>query len=161
MLYSEKEIMELLEKSLGQKFDSLEEAIKSLGKKPEKTELEKQLDNFLGTEQTQKIEQAKNQFLSLSKVKQAEFKKSNPALYEAMFPTEEINIPKPSNYEAEKALIMKSEGKDISKLSYGSRLYAHHHDAEFNAFIQVADASLKAKQGSGSNPLFKGKYKAQ
>src|SRR5690606_10135017 len=116
---------------------------------------EKQAENFLNDGIDPRIKAAKEKFLKLTHREQAEFRKNNPELYEKMFPEQKVNIPKPANYDTFKQLVMQNE-KDVVKLPYNVRLYAKHHDLEFDAYITVADITLKLNQSDGnSNPISK------
>lgn len=141
-----KEIVEGLEKVRG--------AVESL-KEREPSKWEKQVENFLNDGIDPRIKAAKEKFLTLNHREQAKFKRDYPELYEKMFPEQKVNIPKPANYDTYKQLVYQNE-KDVAKLPYNVRLYAKHHDPEFDNVITVADASLKAKQTTNKgNPLLK------
>lgn len=123
--------------------------------KPEPTSLDKALESFLSDGVDPRVKAAKDKYLNMSTNEQARLKETNPELYNAMFPKEEVSIPKPANYDAFKELVMSNEN-DITKLPYNARLYAMTHDKEFADYITVADASLMAKQTTDTkNPVAK------
>lgn len=146
---ADKKMMDDVKKGL----EDVEKAVKEL-KPKEPTSLDKALDNFLNDGEDVRITTARNKFMKMTKKEQAKIQETNPELFNALFPKEEINIPKPCNYEQYKALLMKNEN-DIVKLPYNVRLYAMHHDKEFAGFITVADASLIAKSKGNTNPVAK------
>ena len=135
-----------ISKEIVEGLGKVKEAVESL-KAREPEAWEKQAENFLNDGIDPRIKAVKEKFLKLSHKEQAEFKQANPELFEKMFPEQKVNIPKPANYDTFKQLVMQNE-KDVSKLPYAVRLYAKHHDPEFDKVITVADMSVKAQQES-------------
>lgn len=116
---------------------------------------EKQVENFLNDGVDPRVAAAKEKFLEMGAREQAAFRQANPELYEKMFPSEKVEMPKPNNYDTFKKLVMQNE-KDVAKLPYNVRLFAANNDPEFAAYIAVADASLQAAQNTNmGNPLLK------
>lgn len=125
---------------------NIEKAVKDL-KAKELTKAQKQMENFLNDGIDPVVKASKEKFLTMTANQQAEIRKNNPEMFEKMFPSEKVEMPMPQGYKEFKKLIT-DRPEDSHKLPYAHRLYASIMDAEFTAFLHVAETSIKAEQNS-------------
>lgn len=153
----EKEEKDMKEVTEGLK--QVEEAVKQLHPK-EQTTLDSQLDNFLNDGVDPRVKAAKEKFLKMNAKEQAQERQKNPELYEAMFPTPKVEIPKPAMYDQMKEAIMADPSR-LSRVPLAVFNYAAQSDEEFFNFMDETAKKGVPQKGANVKPLKDAQTEAQ